>query len=314
MFHKNKKIAVLLWLFHTDLWDEFYSKLYPLNEYIHLYLGIDPTRPNAASIANQANEKFSNINIKYYPNAGGDILPFLNQISDLSNDKHDIFLKLHSKKSKLFNYMNWRVVLLESLIGSQKKFLKNIQQFDQNETGCVCNKSLLLNNQEHTNTEHIQKLCNILDIDYHNCQNKSFAAGSMFFGKISLFQKYFNPHTLLELSHLLQNEVGHVIDNTEGRYCHALERIFGYLVLANNLKFKFCIEEKIKILNKLAPNKKLHIIKLYNEYCYAEEDPHVYGRILKDVGDHMIIEWHHINPNPIAKYKKINKNSMIRTI
>jgi lipopolysaccharide biosynthesis protein len=312
MYHK--KVAVLLWLFHTDLWDEFRTQLHPLQDYIHLYLGLDSKAINKQLIIDQANNTFTNIDINYYPNAGGDILPFLNQISKLSNNKHDIFLKLHSKKSKLFNYMNWRAVLLESLIGTEHKFLKNIQQFEQNNTGSVCNKSLLLTDQEYKNTTKIKELCNILNIDYDNCQNKSFSAGSMFFGKVSLFQKYFNPNTLSILSGLLKNEIGHVTDIKEGKYCHALERIFGYLISANNLKFRFCIEEKIKILNKLAPNKKLHIIKLYNGYCYSEEDPHVYGQILADIEDSMTIRWYHIEPNPVAKYKKINKNSMIRIV
>lgn len=310
-----KKIAVLLWLFHTELWNEFHTLLYPLRDNIHLYLGLEKRNNiDAQKIITEAKQNFPYLSINYYSNAGGDILPFLNQMSKLSNNQHDIFLKLHSKKSQLFNYMNWRVVLLESLIGSKKKFLKNIQQFDNNDTGCICNKSLLLNNQEHTNTSQIQELCDILKINYNSCNGKSFAAGSMFFGQVPLFQKYFNTNTLSTLSLLLQNETGHVTDAKEGRYCHALERLFGYLVSANNLRFRFCIEEKIKILNPLATNKKIHIIKLYNGYCYAEEDPHVYGQILKDIEDSMIIEWYHIKPNCVAKYKKINNNSMIRTI
>jgi len=307
-----KKIAVLLWLFHTDLWNEFYAQLYPLQDHIHLYLGLDSKALNTQSIINQANNSFANINITYYPNAGGDILPFLNEISKLSKDQHDIFLKLHSKKSQLFNYMNWRVVLLESLIGSKKKFLKNIQQFDKNDTGCVCNKSLLLSNQEYTNTAHIQELCSILNIDYHSCHNKSFAAGSMFFGQVPLFQKYFNSNTLPTLSLLLQNEIGHVTDITEGRYCHALERLFGYLVSANGLRFRFCIEEKTKILNHLAPNKKLHIIKLHNDHCYAEEDIHVYGHILNETNSSITIKWWHLENPVIADYKKINTNTLAK--
>jgi lipopolysaccharide biosynthesis protein len=309
-----KKIAVLLWLFHTDLWDEIYTQLHPLQDYIHLYLGLNSKRLNTQSIIDQANNSFANIDINYYPNAGGDILPFLNQISKLSKDQHDIFLKLHSKKSQLFNYMNWRVVLLESLIGNKNKFLKNIQQFDKNDTGCVCNKSLVLTDQEHTNTTKIKEICGILNIDYNNCHDKSFAAGSMFFGRVSLFQQYFNENNLTQLSQLLQNEIGHVSDETEGKYCHSIERIFGYIVSSNRLRLKPTIEQSIRVLNPLAKNKKLHIIRLYNGYCYAEEDPHVYGQILNDIEDSMKIRWYHINPNPVAKYKKINKNSMIRTI
>ena len=82
----HKKVAVLLWLFHTDLWDEFRTQLHPLQDYIHLYLGLDSKAINTQLIIDQANNTFTNIDINYYPNAGGDILPFLNQISKLSNN------------------------------------------------------------------------------------------------------------------------------------------------------------------------------------------------------------------------------------
>jgi hypothetical protein len=307
-----KKIAVLLWLFHTDLWGEFYNQLSPLQDHIHLYLGLDSKALNKQLIVDQARDSFNNIDINYYPNAGGDILPFLNQISELSNNQHDIFLKLHSKKSELFNYMNWRVVLLESLIGNENKFLRNIEFFENEKIGCVSNKSLTMHNHEHKNKKQIQNLCQLLNIDYEKYNNGQFSAGTMFFGKVSLFQQYFNTNTLPILSDLLKNEIGHVTDCLEGRYCHGLERIFGYLVSANSLEFRFSIEEKFKILNNLAPNKKLHIIRLYNNHCYAEEDIHVYGHILKETESLITIKWWHLK-NPVTKdYKKINSNTLVR--
>jgi lipopolysaccharide biosynthesis protein len=169
-----------------------------------------------------------------------------------------------------------------------------------------------MNSHEHTNKKQIQNLCQLLDINYEKYNNGQFFAGTMFFGRVPLFQQYFNTNTLPILSDLLKNEIGHVTDCLEGKYCHALERIFGYLVSANSLEFRFCIEEKLKILNNLAPNKKLHIIRLYNNHCYAEEDIHVYGHILKETESLITIKWWHLK-NPVTKdYKKINSNTLVR--
>jgi lipopolysaccharide biosynthesis protein len=169
-----------------------------------------------------------------------------------------------------------------------------------------------MDNYEHTNKKQIQNVCQLLDIDYEKYNNGQFSAGSMFFGRVSLFQEYFNPDTLPILSLLFKDEIGHVTDTSAGKYCHALERIFGYLVSANSFKFRFCIEEKIKILNNLAPNKKLHIIRLYNNHCYAEEDIHVYGHILKETESLITIKWWHLKNLVTKDYKKINSNTLVR--
>jgi len=308
----TNKIAVLLWLYHTDLWDEFYSKLYPIREHIHLMLGLEDTQFNINNkILNQANSSFPSLNISFYPNRGGDILPFINQISQLA-ENYKIFLKLHSKKSMLFKYVNWRSVLLQSYIGDENQFLRNISQFNNPKIGSVCNRPLLIKNHEHTNTKKINELCNILNIDYNIYGNGTFCAGSMFFGQTKIFQKYFNSSSLPVLEKLLKEEQGHVDDKKEGKYCHSLERIFGYLVKASSLNVGYCIEDTIKILNPLATNKKLHIIILDNNECYVQEDIHVYGYILNETPDYTSIKWVHLSDHVVRKYKKINQKTLIK--
>ena len=307
----NNKIAVLLWLYHTELWEEFCSKLYSIKEHIHLYLNMEESCEEVNSIINKAKKNFSNLTISLYPNEGGDILPFIRQVSVLPK-YYKVFLKLHSKKSILFNYANWRAMLMQSCIGEENQFLNNISRFDNEKIGCVCNRSLIMHKHEHTNTNKIKELCSILDIDYDIYGNGDFLAGSMFFGRTTLFQKYLNDQTLPKLEKLLRSETGKIDDIKDGKYCHSMERIFGYLVKANGMKICPCIQPSIKILNSLAPNKKLHIIRLYNNECYVEEDIHVYGKILEEKLSTITIEWFHLKNPIIKKYAKINHNTLIR--
>ena len=92
----DNKVAVLLWLYHTDLWNEFFSKLYPIRDHIHLYLGLEESGFKSNNIASLAKDSLSDLSISFYPNCGGDILPFIRQISNLPKS-HEVFIKLHSK-------------------------------------------------------------------------------------------------------------------------------------------------------------------------------------------------------------------------
>jgi lipopolysaccharide biosynthesis protein len=304
------KIAVLLWLYHTDLWDEFYSKLHPIKDHIHLYLGLEQFS-DSVSVVDVAKDSFPDLHISFHDNCGGDILPFIRQISNLPKS-HEVFLKLHSKKSSLCRYVNWRSVLLQSYIGDSCRFLKNTSRFRDQKIGSICNKSLLMHNHENTNSAKIQELCSILNIDYNSYGNGDFCAGSMFFGRTNLFQKYFNKHNLLVLEKLLSEEKGRVDDRKEGKYCHSLERIFGYLVRDSNLSIKYSIEDTIKILNPLAPDKRLHMIRLDDNECYIQEDACVYGNILFETDSSIVIRWLHLKPIITREYKKLNNNTLVK--
>jgi lipopolysaccharide biosynthesis protein len=306
----TNKIAVLLWLYHTDLWDEFYSKLYPIKDHIHLYLGLEESS-DSACVLNRAKDSFPDLSISFHENCGGDILPFIRQISNLS-EYHDIFLKLHSKKSTLCRYVNWRSVFLHSYMRDLGSFLRNASRFNDQKIGSICNKSLLMKNHENTNSEKIKELCSILNIDYNSYGNGDFCAGSMFFGKTSLFQKYFNKNSILVLEKLLSEEKGGVDDRKEGKYCHSLERIFGYLVRDSNLNIRYSIEDAVKILNPLAPDKKLHMIRLDNNECYIQEDICVYGNILSETDSSIVIKWLHLKPRITREYKKLNNNTLVK--
>lgn len=305
------KVAVILWLYHIDLWPEFYSLLKPLAHNIVLYLGLCDSHISDYPEIEQDIKLFDH-RIYYQNNYGCDVAPFLNQIHSVSEPT---FIKIHSKKSLwgVKNNIQWRSVLVHDLIGSKKIFDNNIVKLSNPNIGLICNKNLLLKNREYKNADIIKKITNLMNIDYDYISNSSFPAGNMFWSKTSIYQKYFTKEICDKLNFYLQQEQGKVEDNLNGTYSHSLERIFGYIIKQDNKKFGYPKHDIIKVLNNKAPNNKyFHLIKTYDNYCYLKEDLNAYGNIIEQTKNNLIIEWFHMPTIMRQNYKIINKNTITK--
>lgn len=302
----KSKIAVCLYLYHIDLWPEFKQLLLPLKNHIKLYIGLCRDNPILLDF-----DQFD-YQLSFHDNYGADVAPFLFQLSTIT-EKY--FVKLHSKKS-FWGYkfhINWRQFILNDLIGSYKIFISNIKQLSlKSKYGILCNKQLLMSNREVTNSKHIQHLCDILKIDYNIVKDSKFVAGNMFIAKTDLFKKVFTPDKINIINKLLMKEKGKINDGLSGTYSHGMERLFGYIVSLYNYKFCYPKHQIIKILNEKAPNKKyFKLIKMYNNYCYLNEDPNVYGYYYTQ-NNNIYIFWHHQDKTIKQKYKKINNSTIIK--
>lgn len=294
----KNRVAVLLWLYHTDLWQEFKQLLLPLNKDIHLYLGLCQTQNLNINtiIEKESKNSFELCTVNYFSNAGVDVRPFLHQLCSLNPDSEPYFLKLHSKISKwgIDHGINWRAMLLHSLIGSKNIFTNNIRLLQSEQCGMVCNKTLILSNREYNHKSKIQEICNIIGIDYSKLENKNFCGGNIFAGNTKLYQQYL-CNKLSILDNKLLSEKGKTFDwNPAGTYSHSLERIFGYLVEDDNKNIIGSeIEQKLILLNKDGPNGQFNLIINYDNSCYIEEDPNVYGLVLEYVNNKLLIRWLH---------------------
>jgi len=303
----HQKIPVLLWLYHNDLWSEFLELLKPIGDLIDLHLGLC-LENNIDYIYQDFYSHFTGA-ITLHPNKGVDVLPFLHQMSFLNTENSDdVFLKIHGKKSEIVPGMNWRAILLNSLIGNRENFISNITKFNQPDIGMLSSQNLILSNRERANTKKINQLCEIMNIGYSSVKHGSFPSGNMFFGRTSLFRRYFNESTIQKLNDLFKIEYGKVTDSRDGTYCHTLERMFGYLVSYNNQKILQCSEINIDIFGNDRPNQIFNIVIMYNGDCYYRDNMYVYGKILSQDRSEIVIDWKHINSNQIRKYK-INERS-----
>jgi hypothetical protein len=306
-------VDVYLWLYHTDLWDEFYNTLSPIKENIILHLGLCRDT-QTKEIINLAKHGFPNLQINHHDNAGADILPF---ITDFTNNscKQDIFLKIHSKKSRLMNKIDWRKVLLHSLIGNNgNNFYTNIRRIQTNKKiGLISHHALLFNNQEGPNSSKIDEILQYYQIPKNSIIKKVFAAGTMFIGNSSLYSNILNENSISYLDPLLRQETGYVRDNKGPTYSHSLERIFGYICEYYNMPTDYAKYQTIRIINTKSPTKKLHLSITNSGYVFLEEDITVVGRLLHRNENTFTIVWNHLTKQHTRKYVKMNNNLYIGT-
>lgn len=303
---QNNKVAVCLYLYHTDLWPEFKELLLPLKKYIKLYIGLCKDNPNINDF-----DEF-NHQISIHENRGADVSPFLHQLEQISEP---VFVKIHSKKSSwgFKGHINWRQMILNDLISSPKIFKSNLKILLSNSNNCVlCNKVLLMQDREFLNSTKIQEICNTIDIDYSSVRGSDFVAGNMFIGKTDIYKRILGSH-IPKLKQLLYNETGKLNDFVGGTYAHSMERIFGYIVKYTNMNFCFPKHKITKILNSQAPNKKyFQLVRVYNNYCYITEDPNVYGLIIDENDLQLNIKWFHMKQEQTQLYNKLNNNTIIK--
>lgn len=308
--HKNMtKIAIVLYLYHTNLWNNFSKLLLPIKDHFKLYLCLCNENGSQKKIVNFVKHNFEST-ISFHDNYGADISSFLQTLEII---EEPYFIKLHSKKSLLglYNQIEWRHILLHDFLGSKEIFLNNYANITDPLCGSIGNKNLLLTNNESYHSNQIKKLCDVLEINYHSVGNYSFFGGNMFMSKTKLFQKHFLPQQNV-LQKFLSKEKNKVSEKHTGTYSHALERIFGYIVGYNNLNFTTVKHNTVQILNEKAPNGIFHMIKLYNDDCYLQEDINVYGHIIDRSTDNFSIQWKHIQSNPIQKYQYVGENTIVQ--
>lgn len=307
IFHS--KIAVFLYLYHTDLWAEFKSLLQNLPSNYDIFIGLCIDKDTVPIIEDI---KLNNINIKnitYHENYGADIVPFLEQLKSIDISNYKYIIKLHSKKS-LFGtkmHVNWRSIILNSIIGDVPTLEKNIKIFDKDNSIGMMGTEGFIGSFESVNSKKIKEICHILKIKYESIKNSNFVAGSMFIVRSDIYYKFLKKSNINKIINLIKNnkEYGKLSDksNDSGTYSHAMERIFGYLVTANNKSIKNLTIEKTMKINDLS------LAICYNNDCYIIQDVNCFGKVFNISESKCLIEWKHMqNRNSVFQlYTKKQK-------
>ena len=300
-------IAVLIYVFHTEVWDELYQLLLPIKDYIKIDIALCKDNNNL-KIETEL-KKFNLIQIRYVENKGADIGPFLLQLKDLDSEQYSYFIKLHTKKS-VINKFEWKYILFNCLIGSKNILLKNIETLDKDQMiGAITDRTTIMKNVGH-NQDHISVLSRLLNL---KTKEKAFMAGSMFMSRTKVFKKYFTEDFISAIYPLL--ETGKVTDAHNGTYCHALERIFGKIISNEKLLISSIRSEPyFKIYNR-EHKKQYSIYKCYNNYCYSKSDKELaFGYIYNILyDDSVVINWTYLknNDNYFRRYDKQNDGMFI---
>jgi lipopolysaccharide biosynthesis protein len=237
---KIKPIAVHVHLFYTDMWDELSVQLNNIKDTpYHLYV----TLTNEDSVLIKKIKQFHPAsNVFIVPNMGYDIGPFIEFLNKINLDEYSYILKLHSKRptngpdTKIkhlpITRYYWKVLLSEALIGSEKIWQNNINQFEKNsQLGMIGSPHLIkkIDNCDKPLLPELEKQLNRLNLNIPN--NFSFIAGTMFIVRSQLLKVIQNNYSIEDF----QTTDGAVKDGT---FAHVFERLFGAIIIAQDHTIK----------------------------------------------------------------------------
>jgi len=223
---ENKKIAVVLHLYYTDLWAYFVEKLEKINpDTFDLFVSIPEGK---ASFVEKIRKNYPHACIIVTPNRGRDVLPFMIIINAIKNKGYVSLLKIHSKKSKHRTDGNqWLTGIIDSLVPESPQLLKDIiLTLDDTSTGVIGTKaeyvSLAVNYEANKyylrrimKSQKSSEVCERVDA---NRYEYGFFAGTMFWARMDAVDSLVvSQHTIGSF----EAETGQV-DNT---LAHAIERL-----------------------------------------------------------------------------------------
>ncbi|WP_217521781.1 glycoside hydrolase family 99-like domain-containing protein [Vibrio metschnikovii] len=223
MFFKRKrrKTAIVVHIYHWDVWQEIATRLKQQTGEYALYLTLDIA--SSKEKLQQLKKAFPAARIRLLPNKGMDILPFLSLIPELINSGYQQVLKLHTKKGTTEFGDIWRQNLLDALLSDSHSITNAESAFKSNLTlkllgpaaFFLSGKKLMLENQA-----MLDLLCNSLLDKSLPDEDWGFFAGSMFWSRPQIWQQlahWVNKHQDLFCETYHQ----------DGLLVHAIERYFG---------------------------------------------------------------------------------------
>ena len=213
-------VAVIVHIYYVELWEEILEKLKDIKHDYTLYITTTESLYSEVS-----NLKMPDVRVKIYKykNIGMDIYPFVQVLKSLSEDKVDIFCKLHTKKGNDNTGKVWKETLLKHTIGNDKIFSGIARAFSEDENLKLVGSAYFYKNIKYLIGNNRQKLEEaILDMDLNeNIKTTGFFAGSMFWGRVEDYKILWEYITDEKFTHE-QN-----ISNSDGSFAHVLERLVG---------------------------------------------------------------------------------------
>lgn len=209
-------IAIHIHVYYLDVFEQIIEYLQPVSVYdITIFL----TYP--FELENEVRERsvLVRFNIVYLPvdNRGRDVLPFLQVLPMILEQKSSVVIKLHTKKANI----KWAEDLFGKIL-SPLAFSKNIELFEKYKTlGILVPKDHLLPMSLYygKTSAKVKKLCNELGATKEQMENLLFAAGTMFIARPEALAN------ILELG-ITSNDFEAESGQQDGTFAHALERIF----------------------------------------------------------------------------------------
>ncbi|MBE6230941.1 MAG: hypothetical protein E7117_01080 [Bacteroidales bacterium] len=199
-------------------------------------------------------------------NVGYDVWPFIKVVKSMDLSGYDCILKLHTKRpldrKESINRVDlkgyrWRNILVDSLLGSSKRFEKCMSMMQDGAVGMVCSYELFMSLRDYLpeDTFMLEGESERIGVAM---KGKGFCAGTMFMVKPEALEKIRRADFPLEM----WNKVSR--SNSTGSAAHVYERLLCLAVYDAGLEIRF---SKYGFGTSVAAG----IYKLYRKIRYAEE-------------------------------------------
>lgn len=227
--HKHT-IAVVIHAFYETIFDEILGYL----ENVHsVPLKLYVTSP--IELIESLHKKLQLQKHSFYAfpviNHGRDILPFLKIMPEVIKDGHDLFIKVHSKKSVHREDGDlWRADVFEKLL-SESALKTNIDYLANNpEVGILGPTDHIVPMRLYmgSNLARVTQLAGTMGVDGETLEKLNFVPGTMFFART----KAIIP--LLNLA-LIESDFEAEAKQVDGTLAHAVERLFAVSAYAAGL-------------------------------------------------------------------------------
>lgn len=233
---KNCLVAVQAHVYYEKIINEIINKTNNIPVQFDLFITTD-TYQKMIFIKNytEKNSKAKNFFIKIIENKGKDVLPFLNQMSEII-DKYKYFCHIHTKrgrKGSKYEY-NWRIHLYKNLLGSSELISEILSDFENNDKLGVIypeNYEKCVHSTMYLSVGYQKYMNYILNKLFPGFKvgNKffDFPAGDMFWARSEAVYQIFKKDLLNDLDNYGINKV-----------IYAIERIWLFIAKLNGFFYK----------------------------------------------------------------------------
>lgn len=282
----DKKIAVQIHLYYTDLCSEIVSQLNRIPYNYDCY--ITTSDAEKKKIIEKIFEKkctAQKVVIDIAKNRGRDVAPFVVQMKKYARN-YDYICHIHTKKSKTVAYGDsWRTYLYNHLFGSEDNIIKIFNSFEKNKNLGIIFPEIYPVIMDQVgfygnNKENCLKEFRRLGIpkNYINCP-LIFPAGTMFWARVEAIMPLFSTN-------YNYRDFDKELNQLDATPAHAIERIICSLAKSRGFIYEKIFNNSIKhILSK----KKRLVLFLHNGRFKIDDNCILYIKKLYEITPNLVI-------------------------
>jgi lipopolysaccharide biosynthesis protein len=218
-------LAVVVHVFHYELWEEIAAALHHIPQSFDLYCTVI-RREGFDSLVADIHACFPNAQVLCFPNHGRDIFPFVHLVNSGIFSNYAAVCKLHTKKSMhLEDGDRWRSELIQGILPSSERIREVLDAFLADpEIGAVVSDSNLMAHPQlwGPNRPRVTDALGRIGIAADRFILR-FPGGSMYWIKPEALR-------LLQSMNFCAEDFEREEGQLDGTLAHAIERIMGFLV------------------------------------------------------------------------------------